>query len=739
MAVMRERRLVDRHREQLERESAIAPEVIEGRGYFSIERTAELKPLGFGTDPARAPALALPLHCTVKGEPPSYSLRLDTPVVTNGRTRKYLFPYRWDPHLDVHPNALAAVRSNRLPPDGKVLPLFVTEGAKKADALLSAGARAVLSIPGVWNWKGKNAGDGVTTLPDWDDVHLKGRRVFLTFDSDAMTNPQVATARRRLGEWLGHRGAEVLYVLLPAGDAGEKVGADDFLAGGHSLQDLVALATEELPPPPGAAKQEQRDPGLPVDGGQLLLDLSRLARRLVVMTGEQALVYALWVVHTWVPEAFDVTPYLHVLAPTKRAGKTRLAVDVSKLVVHRPQATANMSDAALFRVIEKRGPTVLFDEVDSVFGKRSEREDLRAMLNAGWQRGAPVLRCVGEGANQDVAEFPVFCPKILAGIGKLPDTIADRSLPIRLERRTRDQKIERFRERKLIAETTELRDRLERWAIQNVDALKEIEPELPDELDDRGQDIAEPLLAVAELIGGDWPDEARRAIAKLRAGADIEDDQLGIRLLADIRTVFGERDRITTKELLERLNDLDESPWPGWGKQGKGLSAKTLADLLRDFGIKSRSIQVEHGQATTAKGFLREQFEDAWSRYLPADTPKTRSETSGRQNPHSRAENSPNPNVRRDGVCREENGRNPAPQAGSDVLTFEDAVSGSEEEKARVDGLYERAHRDPNHPAESDTDAAAEGPLACGHDGPARLSAHGWRCPTCNAYIEGTV
>jgi Domain of unknown function (DUF3854) len=105
---------------------------------------------------------------------------------------------------------------------------------------------------------------------------LKGRRAFVVFDSDAQTNPAVAQARRRFGAWLAKRGAEVLYVLLPAGEAGEKVGADDYLAAGRSLQDLVALATDELPPPPGAPKAEPApDPGPPVDVGGLLQDVRR--------------------------------------------------------------------------------------------------------------------------------------------------------------------------------------------------------------------------------------------------------------------------------------------------------------------------------------------------------------------------------------------------------------------------------------------------------------------------------
>jgi Protein of unknown function (DUF3631) len=295
-----------------------------------------------------------------------------------------------------------------------------------------------------------------------------------------------------------------------------------------------------------------------------------------------------------------------------------------------------------------------------------------------------VWRCVGEGANQDVGEFMVFCPKVLAGIGNLPDTVADRSLPIRLERRTRDQKIERFRERDLQDETVELRDRLERFAIQHVDGLRAARPELPDELDDRGQDMAEPLLAIADLAGGDFPTEARRAIVELRGGVPVEDDQIGVRLVADIRAVLGDDDRITSKVLLDQLKDLDESPWPEWGKRGRGLSAKTLADLLRAFGIRSRSIKLKGG--SSAKGFLSKQFEDAWTRYLPSDPSKTPPETSPRHKPHSRAKTDGFGAVTEGDRCRDEIGRKPASRAGCAGVTGEDAFSGAEHEGADEGG-----------------------------------------------------
>jgi hypothetical protein len=105
--------------------------------------------------------------------------------------------------------------------------------------------------------------------------------------------------------------------------------------------------------------------------------------------------------------------------------------NVIALFARDPISTASISDAALFRLVEKLAPTLIFDEVDTVFGaKAKEYEDLRRLLNAGFQRGAKAYRCVGDGSKQSVEGFAVFCPKVFAGIGDvLPDTVADRSIP----------------------------------------------------------------------------------------------------------------------------------------------------------------------------------------------------------------------------------------------------------------------------------------------------------------------
>lgn len=241
------------------------------------------------------------------------------------------------------------------------------------------------------------------------------------------------------------------------------------------------------------------------DYGALLLDdLVRFLRRFVVLSESQADAIALWVAHTYAIEAADTTPYLWIVSAEKRSGKTRL-LEVLELLVRSPLPTANISDAALFRAIAELSPTLLFDEVDAIFGKKArEREDLRGLLNAGYRRGA-LARRMGGPRMTTLESFPVFCAKAIAGLGELPDTITDRAIRIQLERKTRDERIERFRRREVEAEAQLLRERLADWLEPQLDELRAARPQLPDKLDDRAQDIWEPLLAIADLAEGDQP------------------------------------------------------------------------------------------------------------------------------------------------------------------------------------------------------------------------------------------
>lgn len=231
--------LLAHHRRMLEQESAIAPEVIAARGYFTVEKKTELEALGFGRALQYVPSLVIPNHGVVKGEPPWFMHRPDEPPVKQGKVRKYLIAQGQRMALDVNPCVHAGLGD----PEAS---LFITEGAKKVDALITAGAKGVVGLGGVWTWRATNDHGGKTMLPDWEYVHLAERQVFIVFDSDVSLKREVGQAMERLGAVLSRRGANVGYVYLPAAKDGSKVGADDFLAAGHSLADIVALASSEV-------------------------------------------------------------------------------------------------------------------------------------------------------------------------------------------------------------------------------------------------------------------------------------------------------------------------------------------------------------------------------------------------------------------------------------------------------------------------------------------------------------
>jgi hypothetical protein len=367
------------------------------------------------------------------------------------------------------------------------------------------------------------------------------------------------------------------------------------------------------------------------DLASTLHDVVAFLRRFIVMSDPQLTAVGLWVNHTHAAAAFETTPYLSVTSAEKRSGKSRL-LEALELVVRSPLPAANISDAALFRAINELGPTLLLDEVDAVFKSR-EREDLRGLLNAGYRRGAVVFRMGGKRMTE-LERFEVFCPKAFAGIGDcLSDTIKDRSIPIRLQRRTRDEQVERFRRRDAEIDADPIRISLEQLAAFQVETLKAARPDLPPELDDRAQDVWEPLLAIADLAGGDWPARARAAALKLSTGIEREEDSLTAKLITDVYVVFTEtgEERLRTADLIEHLSEIEESPWGDW--YGKPITAQALSKLLKAYRIRTMPVWT-HGE--TARGYKVEQFADAFQRVVGVrDVRDVRSEASTEAAPNA--------------------------------------------------------------------------------------------------------
>jgi uncharacterized protein DUF3631 len=355
---------------------------------------------------------------------------------------------------------------------------------------------------------------------------------------------------------------------------------------------------------------------------KLFNDIKRFLTRYVVFAKpEDADVIALWIMHTWVVDQADYTPYIYVHSPVMRCGKTQVQRVVEPLV-RNPLRTCNISEAALYREIEESHPTLLWDEIDSIFGskKTSEsNENKRALLNAGHERGMTAIRMERGNGGLTKISFDPFCPKILAGIGRIPDTIVDRSIPILIHRRLKTQPCQKYRRHDRNA-AKPIHDALEAWS-KDVELLKTLranQPQMPESLTDRQEDIWEPLFAIADAIGGDIPRLAREAARVL---CDSGEDEMGYgatQLLA-IKKVVGERDRISSADLINGLWEADALPArlmedeePNHKKIGHWLSK-----FIKSYGGNAaRKLRFDE---QTLMGYDAADLKQVFDRYCPAE------------------------------------------------------------------------------------------------------------------------
>ena len=342
-----------------------------------------------------------------------------------------------------------------------------------------------------------------------------------------------------------------------------------------------------------------------------------LCRYVAFSSEHEPVAIALWVAHAWLVDRFEVSPILAVTSAEMRSGKTRL-LDCLEVLVPTPFRVVMPSEAVVYTVLSQRPrPTLLLDEADAIFGpKTGERyEGLRAILNSGNRIGTPVLRVKLEGRRREVEAFDVFGPKAIAGIGNLPATVADRSIPIRMKRRAPGETVARFRQRIARAEAEVIV--LDTATVPDVPDVPApprgpVEVSVLDELPDRAADSWEILLSIAEAAGGSWPMTGRLAALAL-SGDDETPVSIGIRLLADIREVFGTEDHLTTHDLLTALHNLDDAPWGDW--YGAPLTARYLSRCLGPYGLGPIQRRV---RGEKSRGYFMSDFTDAWARYCPA-------------------------------------------------------------------------------------------------------------------------
>ena len=466
-----------------------------------------------------------------------------------------------------------------------------------AEVLEPRGWAHVFDRDGVSHWRRPGKSFGVSAT-----INFGGSDLFYPFTSSTEFEPERSYSKF---------GA---YALLEHGG--------DFHKAAHALDKRGYGQDADVSVAPPARAGDRAALETPVELGALLDEVEAFVRRFVVLSDHQAVVVALWIAHTHALDAFDCTPYEQVTSATKRAGKTRL-LEVQEPLVARPWLTGRTSAAALVRKVDKESPTLLLDESDAAFGgEREYAETLRGVLNTGYQRSGRTTLCVGQGTNITFRDFSTFGAKAIAGIGQLPGTVADRAIPIELKRRTKHEPVERFRARDARRQAKPIYAALVTWSGRSIESLRAARPQLPPTLNDRAQDVWEPLLAIADLAGDPWPARARCAAVALMG--EVSDEDINIELLHDIYTVFeaAAATFISSTELVGKLAALDSRPWGDW-KKGKAITTRAVAVRLKAFGIVPRP-----NTRGTARGYDRDRFEDAWARYPPVK-PSDRQNTNG--------------------------------------------------------------------------------------------------------------
>jgi uncharacterized protein DUF3631 len=358
-----------------------------------------------------------------------------------------------------------------------------------------------------------------------------------------------------------------------------------------------------------SGKLSKREWDDPVDGPELLDDLADSVSEYIVLPKGAAEAVALWVLFSHAHDAGRHSPILLITSPTKRCGKTTL-IEWLRRVVPKGLPSANLTPAGVFRAVEHYSPTLLVDEADTFMHKDPE---LRGVLNSGHNRAAAfVIRCVGDEAVPKL--FKTWCPKVMAAISRMPPTIEDRSIKVELQRKMASDKIRRLpRDPDAF---TELQRKCARWAEDNFDDLRRAKVSVPKELNDRARDNWWLLMAVADLCGPEWADEARRAA--LRLSAKDDDQTYSVLLLEDLQALFEANGRrhLASTEIIAELTEMEDRPWPELS-HGQPITTRKMAKILEDFKVYPKQIRVGPKGTRRVNGYTYEQLARVFERYVP--------------------------------------------------------------------------------------------------------------------------
>ena len=622
--------LMTDHLRHLSEGSGISVEVIKERGYRSLLGKVELEKLGFASSQRRAPGILVPLW-SVDGKEVGFQFRPDNPrTASRGRPVKYESPAGSSNRLDCPPRCQKMLGNPQVP-------LWITEGSKKADALASKGACAI-SVTGVWGFKGKNQFGGITFLADWDYIAMRNRTVYLAFDSDIVTKDPVRKALEHIGEHLKRKGAAVHIIQLPQLEGQNKTGIDDYLLR-YNLQDAERLAGDFKPEekedkecyvsgfvlPDGTVgemvvtdderffivgfngsvrKAYQHDTAkvtylptrdalvgevvhfastaTPYDSqSRLFGEIRTFIHRYLELPADFEEIASLYVLLTWVYEFAPSIPYLRVIGDWG-TGKTRF-LQVAGAICFRPIfASGATTPAPIFRILEQFRGTLVLDEAD--FKDSSSWMEMVKLLNNGYRPGMPVLRADKENGKWYPRSYQVFGPKLIATRYPFKDeALESRCLTAEMMPLTRDE-IPRILPPAFDTEVADLRAKLLTFRLANLTHLKGktfgnelLEPNLQPRL----QEILIPLKAMlngdrsmSEALAGFVHRLQERLFTRRRESYDGK-------VLAAIIELHAEGTALTSQNIAEHISQTDE--------EAADLSADKVGRITKKLGfIKER-------------------------------------------------------------------------------------------------------------------------------------------------------
>lgn len=353
-----------------------------------------------------------------------------------------------------------------------------------------------------------------------------------------------------------------------------------------------------------------------VNGDALLTEIEAIVKRHMVLPKGASPVVALWIASTYVYDAFRVFPKLAVISPEKRCGKSTL-LSILDGICSRSLIASNITPSAIFRAVDLWRPSLIIDEADTFLAGRND--DLIGIINSGHTKTtAFVIRTVGD--EHIPQKFSTWAPMAFASIKGLVDTVMDRSIIILLRRRMVNERVQRltvdFKE-----DSSLIRQKLVKWAGDNFHKLKANHIEPPEIPNDRAIDNWMPLFTIAHVVGGNWPERVEASYFILNSEA--EEETAAIMLLRDIKAIFEETglNKIHSIILTEKLIELEERPWSEW-KRGKPMTQNSLSKILKTFGIHSKSLRAGVPE-NNLKGFKKNQFSDAFLRYIPPTSSNT--------------------------------------------------------------------------------------------------------------------